>query len=104
MLGEEWALALTEVNKISPDSKHWDRHQIIRVIRNDMIHEYDEVLGLTSDFPGIGQFAIPGGTIDNGKVHLEHTVDELKEMANQVRGNPSVDIKDVVGQEDIIVA
>ena len=104
MLGEEFALALVEVNRISPDSKHWDRHQIIRVVRDDKIHEYDEVLGLTSEFPGKGMFSIPGGVIDNSKVYLEHTVDELKEMANQIRGNPPLDIKDVVGQQDIIIA
>ncbi len=104
VLGDEWALALAEVNKISPDSKSWRRCQFIRVVRDDKIHEYMEVLGETSEFTGIGQFTIPGGVIENDRVYLEHTVDELKEMANQIRGNPPADLKELVNQQDIIIA
>ena len=108
--GDELGLALTEVNRMSKDKTHWDRFQIIRVIRNAddgkaHVYEYQENLGDVKDFPGIIQFAIPGGVIESNKtVILEHSVDELKEMANQMRGNPPLDIKEVIGQKDVIIA
>lgn len=75
--GDEKAMGLYEMNEQSPKSSGFHRYQIIHVIRNDEVVEYREDMGLAKNFKA-NQMRIPS--------YMEHTVDELKEIANQRRG------------------
>lgn len=73
VLGDEKALALAEVNDKSPDGLH-RRYQVIWVVRDDKMTEYREDIGAVTEQP---PFRIPS--------YMEHTVNELREMANQLK-------------------
>jgi len=94
VLANEPALNLAEVDLVAPrdDGKgsDWYRFQIIIVWRNDCETEYRERLGLAKDFEA-NQFRIMGGIKERGRVYIEHTVGELKDMANVVRERPAFD-------------
>lgn len=83
---DEPCLKLVEVNLKTPDEKEWHRYQILHVIRNDKPAEIRIDLGKVDD--KLNQFWIPGGFVFEGCAHIEHTVAELQEYANQMRGNP----------------
>ena len=89
VLMDEPALNLSEVNLVSPDGKGWQRVQVITVIRNDAPAEYREVLGPASAFKA-NQFRIPGGFVDEftGRIYIEHTVGELRDIADYLRAFP----------------
>jgi len=89
VLGDEPALALVETNQLVPhkDGKAgtgWYRFQVIRVWRDDALWEYKERLGKAKSFKG-DPILILGGFIYKDKNYFEHTVNELKEMADEMR-------------------
>lgn len=84
--GDEPALFLQEVNLMSPDNKDLHRYQVIGVIRNDKQYEFRRDLGLAKNWVGIRQINIPS--------FLEHTVDELIELAEHLRHTTKIDIMD----------
>jgi len=95
---DELAYGLSEVNLLSPLSdtiagvgQTMRRYQIIYVNRNDRLAEYREDLGLASDFDAI-QFRIPS--------FWEHTVGELKEMAELLRLRPPSYLGEVIPKPD----
>jgi len=85
---DEPCFLLCEMNLKSADQTKRRRYQIIYVIRDDKIAEYREDIGPASK---IDQFRIPGGAIEDGRIHIEHTVAELKEIADIMRDKPSLD-------------
>ena len=90
VLGDEKALALYEMNLNSPMGGK-RRYEIILVVRNDKEAEYRHDMGkVTKD----DQLRIPS--------YMEHTVNELREMANQLRLK-QVDKLDLVGLDKINV-
>ena len=80
------------MNLLAPDKKEHHRYQIIKVIRNDKPAEVRIDLG--KENATIPQIAIPGSVTRNRVCHIEHTVGELQEMADQIRGRPAWNIGD----------
>lgn len=71
-------------------------------MRNDKPTEFRQDLGAAKDFQGIDQFRIPGGAIDDsGVIYIEETVGSLIEIANQMRGKPSFDKRELVQVQNI---
>lgn len=92
---DEPCLGLYEINEMPPDGSEFHRYQIIHLMRNDNITEFRQDLGVARACPR-NQIRIPGGGIDGitGVFWIEHTIGELRSMADYMRMNPSVDIKD----------
>jgi len=82
VLDNELALGLFEMNLQSPYSKGFHRYQIIHVIRNDKPAEFRRDMG-TAKKNKVDQFRIPS--------FMVHTVRELMDMADDMRGNPPFD-------------
>ena len=85
IVGGEKAISLYEMHLQSPGSKGFHRYQIIRVPRNGVICEWRKDMGLAKNFRGVNQLRIPS--------LMEHTVDELKAIANEMRA-ARFDVKD----------
>lgn len=77
IFGGEKAISLYEMHEQSPGSRGFHRYQIIHVPRDGVICEWRKDMGLADNFKGISQLRIPS--------LMEHTVDELKAMANELR-------------------
>ena len=93
IFGNEKAVALYEMHEQSPGSKGFRRYQIIHVVRGDVICEWRKDMGDADNYKGISQLRIPS--------LMEHTVSELKDIANQLR-NTKVDIRDLLQLENYI--
>jgi hypothetical protein len=85
IFGGEKAIALYEMHLQSPGCHGFHRYQIIHVPRNGIICEWRKDMGSADNYKGISQLRIPS--------LMEHTVDELKAMANELRVR-RFDIKD----------
>ena len=96
--GDEYAINLAEVNHIAPNKEGgtgWHRFQIIYLYRANHLCEYREDMGMSKDFK-VGQFRIMGGVVVGNKVYQEHTINELREMADDMRWNKqAVDVKEL---------
>jgi len=97
--GGEYAINLSEENRIAPRENEkgtdWYRFEIILLYRNNHLYEYNRRLGLAKDFKA-DQFRIMGGVVDGKKVYQEHTINELREMADDMRWNKqAVDVKEL---------
>jgi hypothetical protein len=77
IFGDEKAIALYEIHEQSPNFRGFHRYQIIQVPRNGVICEWRKDMGNADNFRGISQLRIPS--------YMEHTVDELKAIANELR-------------------
>ena len=94
--GNEKAIALYELHMQSPGYQGFHRYQIIQVPRNDVICEWRKDMGLARNFKGVNQLRIPS--------LMEHTVDELKAIANSIRGTSDIDVRDFLRLENYIPA
>ena len=97
--GDEYAINLVEVNLIAPreDGKgtDWYRFEIILLYRDSHLHEYRRNMGLAKDFKA-GQLRVMGGVAYKNKVYQEHTINELREMADDMRWNKqAIDVKEL---------
>ena len=88
ILGDEKAYGLFEIDEQSPGNRGFHRYQILQVLRDGVIAEFRTDLGLTDNFKGVNQIRIPS--------FFEHTVDELKDMADYLRGEPRIDVLDLL--------
>lgn len=88
VLGDEKALGLYEMDLMSPMGR-MRRYQIIKVVRNDKEAEYRQDIGEASKEDAI---RIPS--------YMEHTVNELREMSNQLKLK-SMDKLDLVSLDKI---
>ena len=95
VLGGEFAIGLSEMHKQIPSKPGIRRYQIIKVVRGDKEAVYTEDMGDAKKFRGIDQFYIPS--------YMVHTVDELREMADDMRGSPPVDILELIRLDRINV-
>ncbi len=84
--GDEKALGLQEMHEQSPTFGGFHRYQIIHVVRDGKMAEFRKDMGLASNFKGINQINIPS--------FLEHTVDELMDLADELRGKTNLDVMD----------
>uniref|UniRef100_A0A6M3IG72 Uncharacterized protein n=1 Tax=viral metagenome TaxID=1070528 RepID=A0A6M3IG72_9ZZZZ len=92
ILSDEKAMGLYEINEIIPNGEVWNRYQIIHVIRGDRIALYRKNLGLAKNFKAL-QIRIPS--------YMEHTVNELREMADQMRNEKDIDLRELVQLDKI---
>ena len=90
IFGDEKAIALYEMHLQSPGSRGFHRYQIIHVPRGDVVCEWRKDMGSAKNFKGISQLRIPS--------YMEHTVDELMAMANELR-TMKFDVKDFLQLE-----
>ncbi len=90
--GNEKAYSLQEVHLQSPGSRGFHRYRILMVNRDGKLAEYREDMGLASKFKGIRQFNVPS--------IWEHSVDELLEIANVLRNETFIDVKEWLGLEN----
>lgn len=84
VMDDEPCYWLTEQHLQSPGSKGFRRYQIAWVMRGDKLHEFTTDLGPASKFKGVEQFNVQGGgtDVDTGRIWIEHTVAELREIAD----------------------
>lgn len=96
--GDEYCINLSEANHVAPNKEGgtgWHRFQTIFLYRDGHLCEYRKDMGMAKDFK-VGQFRIMGGVVDGNKVYQEHTVNELREMADDMRWNKqAVDVKEL---------
>ena len=93
IFGDEKALYLYEMHLQSPGSRGFHRYQIIHVPRDGVVCEWRKDMGSADNFKGISQLRIPS--------YMEHTVDELKAIANELR-NTKFDVKDFLQLDNYI--
>ena len=84
--GDEKAWEYLELHLQSPDSSGVHRYRIIQVNRDGHLAEYREDMGLASNFKGKQQLHIPS--------LWEHSVDELLDLADYLRNETKIDLKD----------
>ncbi len=94
--GNEKAYSFKEAHEQSPGSRGFHRYRTIRVNRDGNIAEYREDMGLAKNFKGIRQFNVPS--------LWEHTVDELLDIADTLRTETFIDIKDWLGLDRMNLA
>lgn len=90
--GDEKAYDYLEMQEQSPDASGFRRYRIIYVNRDGRIAEYREDMGKASKFKGAKQLHIPS--------LWEHTVAELIDLADYLRWDTQIDIKDWLGLEN----
>jgi hypothetical protein len=98
---DEPCLVLAEVNRQSPSSRGWRRYQILKVVRDDMPVTCEIDLGPAASFKA-DQVQIPSGVKDEqtGRWTIQHTVEELRHIADQFRAQPSM--SDEIEPRDLI--
>jgi len=92
ILGGEKAWSLKEVHEQSPTNSGFHRYQIITVIRGGVIAEFRKDMGLAKKFKKARQINIPS--------LMEHTVDELMDLADNLRyeqPKDEFDIREILG-------
>jgi hypothetical protein len=89
--GSEKAWTYIEVNLPSPKGES-KRYRIIVVNRDGKLAEYRESMGLASKFKGIRQLNIPS--------MFEHTVDELRGIADELREDKGIDVAQLLETND----
>lgn len=89
---DEPCFELCETNLQRPDGRGFHRYRISYVSRYDKLTSFWEDLGPAELFSGIDQFRIPGGVHDEltGKYTILHSVGELRDIADWVRGLKSM--------------
>ena len=96
ILGNEKAWELMELDLQSPKSRGFHRYQIIRVNRNGVMAEFRHDMGLTKKWKGVKQIRIPS--------LWEHTVDELKALAEELRYEHNFDYMDYLQLDKVNLA
>lgn len=76
---------LAEYIRPSRSFKSKSRYQFLSVVRDDRLVTAQVYLGPASAFAA-DQFQIPGGEIFEGRGKVWHTVAELREIADELRG------------------
>lgn len=102
---DEPCLGLYEMVMQSTGSRGFHRYQIFKVIRDgDKIAEYQRDMGDSDQWEGVEQFRIPGGVQDEdtGRIYIEHTVGELIDIAEWLRGIRLFDKRELVGVDRIV--
>jgi len=98
ILDNEPCFNLSELNLQSPLGKR--RFRVYMVVRNDRLARYQEDLGDAKDFSR-DEFRIPGGVVIGKKIYIEHTVEELRAIADERRAQKGFDKRELVGLDKI---
>ncbi len=88
IVGDEKAWGLYEIHEQSPNSSGFHRYQIIHVVRDGKLAEFRWDMGLANKYKGVKQLRIPS--------YMEHTVDQLKAMATELRNETEIDVADLI--------
>jgi len=83
---DEKAWAYLEIQEQSPGSQGFTRYRVIYVNRDGNIAEYREDMGKAKNFKGAKQLHIPS--------IWEHTVAELLDLADYLRWETQIDLRD----------
>ena len=94
--GDEKAWGLFELNYQTPESSGFHRYQIIQVLRDDRITEWRKDMGSVDNFKGVKQLRIPS--------LMEHTVDELMDLADELRYVHDFDYMDYLQLDKVKLA
>ena len=100
VLDTEPCFGLAEIIRQPPDSRGLHRYQIIKVLRDDKLVEFEQDLGLSSKIK-VDQFLIPGGVSTGKGGEILHNVGELIEIADQLKGTKLWDKKELAQNNDI---
>lgn len=84
--GDEKAYLYQEVHLQSPGSRGRRRYRRILVNRDGNIAEYKEDMGSAKNFKGVRELLIPAFWL--------HTVDELRDLADELRAETAIDLHD----------
>ncbi len=84
-------LGLYELNLQSPGYKGFHRYQIIKVLRDNKEVALRQDLGPATKFKH-DQIRILGGVYDKGRYYIEHTVGQLREIADHLRDKSSEEV------------
>ncbi len=84
--GDEKAYAYFERHEMSPTGKGARRYRVITVNRGDIITEFREDMGKANKWKGVREIFIPS--------LWEHSVDELRAIADELRNETRIDLKD----------
>lgn len=84
---DEPCFLLVETTLQSPGNAGWHRYQLAYVVRGQWLAEYREDLGPAEQWAGVPGFRALGGIIDqdNSRLLIEHTVGELRDIAEAHR-------------------
>jgi hypothetical protein len=93
IIGDEKAIGLTETNYQSPGNRGFHRYQCIYVVRDGRTAEFRRDLGPTKKWKGVKLLNIPS--------LLEHTCDELIALAEELRNEQAIDVKDLLELDKI---
>ena len=88
VLGNEKAWTYMEIHLQSPDSRGRHRYRIIVVNRDGRLAEYREDMGSAKKFKGVKELNIPS--------LWEHSVDELRGLADELRNEVQIDIAELI--------
>ena len=97
ILPDEPCFTLSELDEMTPTGLRRVRNYF--VIRGDKIAKYREDMGDAKDFK-TDQRRILGGVKIGEKIYIEHTVNELREIADQMKLT-SFDKRELVGLDKI---
>lgn len=100
VLDDEPCFSLSEIVRQSPDSKGLHRYQVIQVLRDDRIVEFERDLGLSKNYKK-DPFIIPGGVRTKKGGEILHNVGELIDIADQVNDIKLWDKKDLAQNNSI---
>jgi len=95
-LPNEKAWTYLEMQEQSPFNKGFHRYRIIGVLRDGRVAEYREDMGSAKNFVGAKQLHIPS--------LWEHTVAELINLADGLRWDTDIDVKDLLELDDFVPA
>ena len=89
VLGDEKAWAYWEIEQPShKPGKGTRRYRVIVVNRDDKLTEYREDMGPAKKFKGVRQLNIPS--------LWEHSVDELRGIADELRNEKGIDVAQLI--------
>lgn len=87
LLPSEPCFSLSELNLVRDQGHAWRRCQVLLVVRNDRLARYEEDLGPREHFKA-DPFRVMGGFVEDGKIYIFHSVEEMKHIAHQLREEP----------------
>lgn len=92
ILGSEKAWTYLEVHLQSPGSRGRRRYRIIVVNRDGYLAEYREDMGLAKKWKGVRELNIPS--------LFEHSVEELRGLADELRYEIEIDLAELLQTND----
>ena len=84
--GDEKVATYAELHQQSPNYRGARRYRIIMVNRDGLLAEYKEDMGAASKYKGVKELVIPS--------EWEYSVDELRDLADELRNETKIDLLD----------